>query len=238
MHHSNSCTLVLSDLMVNAINKHETVRVSVERPRLLTWEKFLALIFTSFSISCCLCTVSSSSLFSASSLLLLSSSSIILRVWVSRSYRIERCRQNSVQDRWRHFYLRSVLIQCSYCYDVWLTLDSMSRAFSSCASFSIFSISSIFNAPIPLALRNRSKSLLTWCVCVSGFRFSEELCKWFIKPKIWTGYGFDSLEKIDKKLWRLDARLIAMNKSVCHRCMVPSSNLQAGSERSIPKDLE
>lgn len=109
-------------------------------------------------------------------------------------------RQNSVQDRWIHFYLRSVLIQYSYCYDVWLTLDSMSRAFSSCASFSIFSISSIFNASIPLALRNRSKSLLTWCVCVLGFRFSEELCKWFIKPKSWTGYGFDPLEKTDKKL--------------------------------------
>lgn len=42
----------------------------------LTWEKFLALILTSFSTSCCRWKVSSCSLFSASSLLLLSSSSI------------------------------------------------------------------------------------------------------------------------------------------------------------------
>lgn len=45
-----------------------------------------------------------------------------------------------------------------YCIDcilmLQLTLDSMSRAFSSCASFNNFSISSIFSASIPLALWN------------------------------------------------------------------------------------
>lgn len=54
---------------------------------LLTWEKFLALILTSFSTSCCRWKVSSCSLFSASSLLLLSSSSICRRAMLSRSWR-------------------------------------------------------------------------------------------------------------------------------------------------------
>lgn len=36
-----------------------------------------------------------------------------------------------------------------------LTRDSMSRDFSACASFSIFSISSIFPASIPLALQDK-----------------------------------------------------------------------------------
>lgn len=53
----------------------------------LTWEKFLALILTSFSTSCCRWKVSSCSLFSASSLLLLSSSSICRRARLSRSLR-------------------------------------------------------------------------------------------------------------------------------------------------------
>lgn len=53
----------------------------------LTWEKFLALILTSFSTSCCRWKVSSCSLFSASSLLLLSSSSIWRRARHSRSWR-------------------------------------------------------------------------------------------------------------------------------------------------------
>lgn len=52
----------------------------------LTWEKFLALILTSFSTSCCRWKVSSCSLFSASSLLLLSSSSIWRRARLSRSW--------------------------------------------------------------------------------------------------------------------------------------------------------
>lgn len=51
----------------------------------LTWEKFLALIFTSFSTSCCRWKVSSCSLFSASSLRLLSSSSTCRRARLSRS---------------------------------------------------------------------------------------------------------------------------------------------------------
>lgn len=53
----------------------------------LTWEKFLALILTSFSTSSCRWKVSSCSLFSASSLLLLSSSSIWWRARLSRSWR-------------------------------------------------------------------------------------------------------------------------------------------------------
>lgn len=77
----------------------------------LTWEKFLALILTSFSTSCCRWKVSSCSRFSASSLLLLSSSSIWRRARLSRSWRRrEKEEGGEGGEREERAFIRNVLI--------------------------------------------------------------------------------------------------------------------------------
>lgn len=68
----------------------------------------------------------------------------------------EKCKLVTAQLTWVEGHWKaegsSVLTTCCLLVPVSLTLDSMSRLFSACASFSIFSISSILPMSRPLAL--------------------------------------------------------------------------------------
>ncbi len=121
-----------------------------------------------------------------------------LRAWVSRSCSQKRAvviRQGWEPKQDEH----------SYCIDsihiLRLTLDSISRAFSSCASFNIFSISSIFSASIPLALWTHKASVKVINYIERGihhtclnqdrqqtFKYSSEICatvQWFYPSVIY-----------------------------------------------------